>query len=159
MRTGIWRCSTWHLTLLNLMNFTRHVHGCSSGSGKVFPLLQVFTAQRRKELLCYEIFFISVSTSVATTLILQVKHHSPRWSNQANVETLEQVLEELKPRGTGLAWTTKLFKLTQKLQATLPEAIEGDPWFSGCSRDDEEKCLVPAVEWQVAEDNGRGTFP
>lgn len=76
------------------------------------------------------------------------------------METLDRtVLEELKPRGTGLAWTTKLFKLSQKLQAALPEAIEGDPCLSGCSRDEEEECLVPAVEWQVAEDKGRGTLP
>lgn len=53
-------------------------------------LPQVLAAQRRHKLLSCEIFFISVSTSVATTLILQVRHCTPSCSSQTIMETLDR---------------------------------------------------------------------
>lgn len=81
-------------------------YGGSCTSAKVFPLLQVLTAQRRNKLLCCEIFYISVITSMLPLLFYRynITHtHTaevvkPLWNVGVG-----QVLEELKPRGTGLA--------------------------------------------------------
>lgn len=53
------RCSTWHLTLLNLMKFTWDVHGCSSGSAKVFPLL-LYSQHKGEMNYCVVKYFLSV---------------------------------------------------------------------------------------------------
>lgn len=71
----------------------------------------------------------------------------------------EQVLEELKPGGTGLAWTTKVFKLTHLFFAWSNWESYFFFFFSGWSSKREEELLVTVVEWQGAADNGRKPLP
>lgn len=95
--------------------------GYSCTGAKVFPLLQILTAQRRNKLPYYEIVYTSVTINIWTSVTAPVlplyfcRHYHPTPTVVKPFEILwvEQVLKELKPRGTGLAWTSKVFKLTQ----------------------------------------------
>lgn len=83
--------------------------GCSCTSAKVFPLLQMLTAQRRNKLPYYEIVIL-VLLLILQLVLLHLCHHFnfagiiiPLAVRPFEILWAEQVLEELKPGGTGLA--------------------------------------------------------